>query len=715
MAENIQTQEVEADKNIESLAKNNPVSEDTNLSTSLCKDGSEVTFSCFSGYKQSVMDLTLKLEKLKEFSKDLELQGNIDAIDSVLKRLAADTFTVAIIGEFKRGKSTLINALLGKSILPTDVLPTTATLNKITYGISPLVKLEYKDGRNEEIEIDKLNDYVTKLTAESEQIAKTIKEATVFYPINYCKNGVTIVDTPGLNDDTAMSEVTLSVLPQIDAALMVIMAQSPFSESERDFLESKVITSDLGRILFVVTGIDLLEEDDVERVLNNISARIEEHVMTKAAKTFGKDSPEFETYKRKIGKPRLFGVSAKMALKAKTKNDDAKLVESKFPQFEAALEKFLTEDRGAVMLNVPVNRLKTSSLEIIKAIELHESATNMKLEEFEKKYNQAIEEIDLIRLKRKEEFNQITDNTNKTVNELKPLISEFWPEIIRTAELVLDNETITSEDASKENAEATQSRIIGIIKKETEKTAQNSSEKIQNAINLALTNETERLSGFENVFFNATSNIQNMFTESITVEDKITTTDMIVSSITSSVSGVGAGGAVIGYKVAGWKGMLLGGATGLATVIGVTAIVASLAIPITWPVMLIAGVASVFTSKLAIGAFFKPDKSAEFRKALKENVLKKLEEMGRQEDLKSTVQKQVEMAFEALKTKLETETENILKDTENTLTALKVSKATSSAEMATEKENMEQIKQEIAQIMLYADSMGKQLMTVINK
>ena len=168
-----------------------------------------------------------------------------------------------------------------------DVLPTTATLNKITYSVTPFVKIAYKDGREEQIEIDQLNNYVTKLTRESEERARTVKEAVVYYPINYCKNGVTIIDTPGLNDDEAMTEVTMSVLPQIDAALMVIMAQAPFSESERDFLENKVITSDLGRVLFIVTGIDLLDEEDVPRVLDNIRTRIQEHVMKKAEATFG--------------------------------------------------------------------------------------------------------------------------------------------------------------------------------------------------------------------------------------------------------------------------------------------------------------------------------------------------------------------------------------------------------------------------------------------
>jgi ribosome biogenesis GTPase A len=97
---------------------------------------------------------------------------------------------VAIVGEFKfkRGKSTFINALLGEKILPADVMPCSATLNRIKYGQTPAVTLLFKDHRQQAIPIQELTQYVTKLTEDAEVMAASIQEAVVYYPSAYCKN-----------------------------------------------------------------------------------------------------------------------------------------------------------------------------------------------------------------------------------------------------------------------------------------------------------------------------------------------------------------------------------------------------------------------------------------------------------------------------------------------------------------------------------------------
>lgn len=685
------------------------------------KNSQETSFSGFINYKQTMTSITTDLKKLREYSEKLDLNGNINGIDEILKRMANDNFNVAIVGEFKRGKSTVINALLGKNILPVDVLPTTATLNKITYNVTPFVTVEYKDGRKEQIGIEELDNYVTKLTRESEERAKTIKEAVVYYPINYCKNGVTIIDTPGLNDDAAMTEVTMSVLPTIDAALMVIMAQAPFSESERDFLESKIITSDLGRVLFVVTGIDLLDEEDVDRVLENIKRRIQEHVLKKAESVYGVDSREYQTYQRKLGNINLYGLSAKKALKAKVKGDVQMLEDSCFPTFEAALEKFLSEERGAITLSVPVSRIKTASMELVKAIQLRMSSMDMMASEFEKKYTAALGEIESVRKERSREFDTVNENADMAFAGLLPMIDSYWDTVEQAVSDAIDAYPISNSDLKKENAAATAQALTNQVKNAVAKVSQTVSERIQNAINVALEGEAQRLAGFENYFFQATERIHGMFMPQRT---SASGGDSVIGVVANSLVGFGIGGVYVGFKEAGWKGALLGGATGVGGMalgnIGVFGLLMpALAIPITWPVVivgsLVVGTLSLFSSKWVVDKTFSREKIETYKASFKAQVLEEIQRMKGENNFAETVRRQVDEAFGALKEKIRKETENILEDTQNQLTQIKVELAQQQVSGSKEKEQLDEMLESINQICVRAEELEQQLVGILSR
>ena len=234
-----------------------------------------LNYGSYSAYKQTVSELTESLAQLKEYSEEIGLEHAAKSIGETIEKIANEHFEVAIVGEFKRGKSTLINALLGQEVLPADVLPATATLNRVTYSETPYVMVEYKSGESERVGIDQLENYVTKLSYESEKTAETVKQATVYYDTAFCKNNVDIIDTPGLNDDEQMTNVTLSILPEIDAAVFVISANSPFSQFEKEFLEKRMLTSDMGRIIFAVNCFGTFSKEDEDRIVETVEKRIE--------------------------------------------------------------------------------------------------------------------------------------------------------------------------------------------------------------------------------------------------------------------------------------------------------------------------------------------------------------------------------------------------------------------------------------------------------
>ncbi|MDI9469848.1 MAG: dynamin family protein [Bacillota bacterium] len=442
----------------------------------------EFTLKGFSDYRQRTAELRDDLNALKEMSAAYQLDDLSASIGDILDRSIGDSFDIAVIGEFKRGKSTLINALLGEDILPSDAMPATAVINRITYDLRPYAEIEFKDGRVEEIGIEEIPDYVTKLTEESEQMAQTVRQAIVHYPVSYCKNNVDIIDTPGLNDDATMAEVTLSVVPQIDAALFVIMAQSPFSEYERDFLENKLLTSDMGRVLFVVTGIDRLSPEDADRVLENIRERIDRYVIDRAKAVMGEDSPEFERYRRKIGTAKVYGLSAKQALKAKLKNDGELLAKSRFPAFEAELERFLSEDRGAIALQIQANKALSSAAEILRNIEMRKGALAMSAQEFAAREEEARQQIATLREERDQEFERLSLASQKAYLDVLPEINAFWSTLEEGALNIVEEEVLGEEDLKQENAARTAERILKKAGKHMDDQARLLGERMQNTL-----------------------------------------------------------------------------------------------------------------------------------------------------------------------------------------------------------------------------------------
>lgn len=259
-------------------------------------------------------------------------------------RIASQLYRVAVIGEFKRGKSSLVNALLGTDVLPTDILPMTAVITRVTYGESKKISVRYKDGHTEERTVEQLIDFATKYDEAKAQTAKSIQEIQVSYPSVFCKNHIEIIDTPGMNDDEAMTAVTLSVLGEIDAAVMVVSAAAPLSMTERSLVLTMIAEQGIRHIVFVITHIDVVsdEEEEKDRLLSFFGNRIRGDLLQDAEKRFCEDEDLLNKARNILKDPDVFGVSSVQAMKGFVKDDEALLKQSRFPQFKKSLLTLLT-------------------------------------------------------------------------------------------------------------------------------------------------------------------------------------------------------------------------------------------------------------------------------------------------------------------------------------------------------------------------------------
>lgn len=664
-------------------------------------------------YNKVESTLVADLNKLQAFSQRLSLAKSVESIDEVLKRVEERTFSIAIVGEFKRGKSTFINALLGKDILPSDILPCSATLNRVTYGVTPSVKIVFKDGHEEQVPIDKLNDYVTKLTPESETTAESIKEAVVYYPVPYCQNNIEVIDTPGLNDDQNMTDVTLSVLPQVDAAILIISAYSPFSEFERDLLENKLLTNDLGRVIFVVNIWDGYTPEQAERILQNIKTRIQKYVFARAIEQFGEDSEEYKVYKQKIGEPKVFGLYVKQALEAKQKGDDASLAQSGFREFEVALETFLTKDRGVILLQVPANRVIASSKEILSTISIQENALQMKQEEFQAAYEKSVAEIAAIRERQTKELKLIDGAAANAKLIVRPLIYNLPNELKQAAEEAIQSTPIEPKEVNNKNKKALAKKLSAQVSKALQRASDKLSQKIQNEVQKGIDQEVERLKDFAESVDQALTSIEMEFGGIEGNSDR--KTSGAAEAITGALSVfTGFGGIWSGYRVAGVKGAAVGAGASIGTAVVGGLIAGFLGAPITLPVLLAIGIASVFTGDGLAKMAFAGDRVENFRKDFKEKVLQEIEKRVQDEHLGQKIDEQITAPFELLKQTLRQEVETFLDNTQKTLTELSNKRGRQEAMTEAERQELNQTRAETERILGNAQRLSDQLVKIMS-
>lgn len=178
-------------------------------------------------------------------------------------RIERAEFNVAVLGEFKRGKSSLINALLGVAVLPTGVLPLTSVVTRLRWGEVPGAVIRFKDGTTRSVPPDQLVEFVTESGNPRNQLQVTAAEVAVSSDL--LRGGVVLLDTPGVgsifehNTDT-----TLRLLSDVDAAIFVTAADPPISGHERSFLT--LVKEHAHKTFFVLNKIDVLEIAELDEI-----------------------------------------------------------------------------------------------------------------------------------------------------------------------------------------------------------------------------------------------------------------------------------------------------------------------------------------------------------------------------------------------------------------------------------------------------------------
>jgi GTP-binding protein EngB required for normal cell division len=206
------------------------------------------------------------LESLGSLADDADRE----ALAALADRLESARLRVLVAGEAKRGKSTLVNALLGREILPMGVTPLTAVATTVMQADGEAIDVAFGDGRIERLPLTALADYGTERGNPGN--CRNVSGITVRAEAEILARGAEIVDTPGTGSvhvhNTAAAD---AALPSMDAAIFVLTADPPVSASERDLLGR---VAELSVALFVVLNkADYLDQQSLSEALD-FTARV---------------------------------------------------------------------------------------------------------------------------------------------------------------------------------------------------------------------------------------------------------------------------------------------------------------------------------------------------------------------------------------------------------------------------------------------------------
>lgn len=173
--------------------------------------------------------------------------------------LGNDAIKVAVLGEFKGGKSTLINSMLGNELLPAWTWECTAAITQVAFAPEPALFIHYIDEKiePEQKDIKELEAIATTNNADF----NSISYLEIRYPAELLKNGIMIVDTPGTNSAVeARGLISRKFMSIADVAILVLNAQAILTQSEFDLIRNELVTKHYGSIFVVVNRCDLVDD-----------------------------------------------------------------------------------------------------------------------------------------------------------------------------------------------------------------------------------------------------------------------------------------------------------------------------------------------------------------------------------------------------------------------------------------------------------------------
>jgi GTPase SAR1 family protein len=400
-------------------------------------------------FREKKSEVTSALAELGSVAEGLGARTLSERIGrDLVRKLEEDRFHLVVVGEFNHGKSTFVNALLGESVLPTGVTPTTAAIHHLKYADEPEATVVFSSGRRETIPFGDTRRFSVGGGAHVEEV----DFLEVGYPAQLLKERILLVDTPGVNDlSLQRADITYSYIPRADAVLFLLDAGQILKESERVFLEEKLLRASRDKIVFVITKWDILNAEERSEALAYANVQLSKLV---------KD-------------PVVFPVSAETALTA------GKVAESGMPELLVHLTHFLAEERGRILLDNALGEGLNVSTMLGKGVDARRRAIAMKADELDRRIKMLEQDlagqamtIEQRRAKIREEVSGIKVGARKDLDRFVDDMIRQLPNVIDAAKADDLKNYLPAflEDAFKQWAEAEGKEVAAQLEVLAEKT-----------------------------------------------------------------------------------------------------------------------------------------------------------------------------------------------------------------------------------------------------
>jgi GTPase Era involved in 16S rRNA processing len=306
-------------------------------------------------------ELLRKLQTICDRSRYATLSQRVE---DELEKLREHQLYLVVVGQFKRGKSTFLNAVLGEDILPVGVVPLTAIVTFIRHGLRRHIDVVFTNGQRLSIEQERLHEFVSETNNPANY--KNVRCVEIFHPSSFLEDGITLIDTPGIgSNEFHNTATTLDFVPNIDAAIVVLSPDPPITEAEAQFVETLVQHLNTpNSLVFVLNKADTLPPDQLREV--------ERYTLSALNKRLGVT-------------PALYTVSARQALDARRKHDTAALRASGLPEIEHNIITTLHSDREMLLTAASVRRTREILAEALSSCNLEYTALTMPLAELQRK------------------------------------------------------------------------------------------------------------------------------------------------------------------------------------------------------------------------------------------------------------------------------------------------------------------------------------------